>query len=213
MTTMPPLLLSAGMSCQTTHQLRRLAGAGRTRTVSTPFDWLIAPARRLAHWVEAGLPDFSPGDIVAERGRAYWPLYGIWFWHGFLDGPKGARHLDIGATFEREREKLAHQRRNLRRAGERGAQFVVSNLQNNLEGHVFAPHEMGLAHLDGPALAALQEALEGWLDRDVVLHALTRADRSDPHAPGLRRVPPGDSEWKGDDTVWDRFAASLSAGS
>ena len=207
------------MSCQAAHQLRRLHGAGHIETVSTPFDWLIAPPVALARWLEAGLCDFAVSDIVAERGHAYWPAHGFWLWHGFQDGAKGSRRLAIAETVAREREKLAHQRDNLDRALARGAAFVVTNLQNNLRTDtaresVFARHEADRARFTAVDIDRLAAALSARAGRTVGLHVLTRADRCEPalaERADVTVAAPGTSEWKGEDGVWDRWAARLSA--
>lgn len=220
----PPIVVSAGLSCQTAHQLGRLDAAGAVRQVKGPFDWMIAPPARLAGWVSAGLPDFAPGAIVADGRpdgsiRPYWPEFGIWFWHGFLDGPKGARRVAIEATFERELSKLDHQRARLIALDPADALFVVSNAQTNLDGAVFSTGEgfadHGLMRLDAEGVLTLRDALSAWLGGRVRMAVVGRADRT---ADSLARVSregmsvhmvgADASEWKGDDAAWDSVAES-----
>ena len=205
-------LSSLGLSCQTTHQLARHALETDLQFSKGPFDWLICPPQSLARWLDAGLPDFERGDITERRGHAYWAQFGFWFWHGFFTGPAGERVLDIEATFEREREKLAYQRGVFSRLDPSSTLFVLSNSQNNLSGDVFTPDETNRYHLTSPLQHQVTGSLCRFFGADINLAWITRADRcteSVARAPNTILIGPEGSQWKGCDEDWRAALTAL----
>lgn len=195
-------LLSAGMSCQTAHQITanrryidQLVGAeGELR--ATPFDWLICPIPAAIALLESGR--FFPPEAQAltrRKGHVYWPESGTFFWHE----PLAIRE------FDRVRAKFAHLEQTWRSLAGRRVLAFWSNTQGNL-----LSMTRGM-QVDKAARQAdfdrLETALRRWLP-DLLLTPVVHDDRidpADPPHPGASHAyaaadPPGD--WKGNTALW-----------
>ena len=198
-------MVSLGLSCQTAHQCTRFAleSGGATQFVKGPFDWLICPPASLAAWLDDGLCDFDPSDIISYRGHAFWPRYGFWFWHGFFRKEGDHKVLDITNTAERELAKLAHQRDVFFSVDARSTTFVWSNSQGNLDDTVFLPAERARYRANRTTRPMLEAALQRVFNSDVHLTLVSTPARQ--WKATAKLIEPDVTEWKGDDHAWNRL--------
>ena len=200
-------LVSLGMSCQTAHQLAQYAdlNARSVVFVKGPFDWLICPPSNAADWLNANLRDFDVDDIVEYRGRAYWPEFDFWFWHGFIDHSDDRRTVDLAGYAERELSKLVYQRNRFSALDASRTLFFVSNTQNNLIPEVFETTETHRYSFELHEIEKLQISLDGFFHKSTNLHVLSRFDRIDPRLlqqANVHVLPVDNSEWKGSSGEW-----------
>jgi len=203
-----PVLASLGMSCQCAHQLARYADAHPDTATfrKGPFDWLICPPESAVSWLESGLEPHDVSQFEIIRDKPYWPRHDLFVWHGYTWRDGETRKLDIPRTAQREAEKLNHQRAQFLALNPADTIFIVSNVQNNLEGAVFATEDEGKYIFDAPRMERLKAALDATFASDTRLVVITRADRwTGPRSQlcEIVEITPGDSEWKGEDTAWD----------
>lgn len=204
-------LQSIGMSCQTRHQIERFAASETARSAGLelrtgPFDWLGAPPLRVAAYLDAGLPEHEFEGVVDRNGRAF--LAGPEFHavHGYrVREADGTRRLDIAATFERERAKLAHLRQKFLSIDPARTCFVLANCQNNIVGDLYDAGETEEYRFDSAKIDVLHASLERLFAARCELLVISREDRFDGDAGRDRRVHllmPDGTEWKGDDAQW-----------
>ena len=203
-------LTSAGISCQTALQLARFARRqpADVTFVKGPLDWWICPPESLAHWLNAGLPDFKRKEICVRRGSAWWERFDIFFWHGFQTIPEPARPpcVDIDTSFDRELSKLAYLRHKFLSLDPATTLFFISNTQNNLDTAVFKTFEEEQYYFTEDVLQALIDSLNRFFRVPIKLHCVTRSDRATQSLLNRDCVSVIDSdrsEWFGDDIAWD----------
>jgi len=204
----PITLVSLGISCQSAHQLARLADANPTTFtfVKGPFDWLICPVKSAAEWLDSDLKSFNPNDIIEFREHAFWPKMDFWFWHGFMRKDDLKKTLDIEATSQRELKKLAYQCAIFRALDPKRTVFVCSNVQYNLETEVFPDDAAKPHHLTPEHAVRLQAALDSFFGSATRLVFVSQADR-DPQKCAHIHLPTERSEWKGNNKYWDNLVA------
>lgn len=204
-------LQSIGMSCQTRHQIERFAATASARAAGIevrrgPFDWLGASPLRVATYLDAGLPDHAPETVVERDDRAFLTGPGFHAVHAYrVKEEDGTRRLDIAATFQRERDKLAHLRREFLAIDPPQTCFVLANCQNNLVGDVYDEEETDEYCLDSAKLDVLQASLERLFAARCELLVISRRDRFRGNPARDRRVrllSRDETEWKGDDRQW-----------
>lgn len=133
-------IVSLGMSCQTSHQLRRHADLLKVlledstlEPSSMPFDNVIAPpsgAAALLSW-RRFLPPI--GELVANP-VPFWAGPNIYFWHDFVTARPGEYEMSRSG-FEIFSSKLAHKAQKFEQlAARRRVICVISNTQGNLGG-------------------------------------------------------------------------------
>jgi hypothetical protein len=193
---------SIGIGCQGSHQLeshadliRDLVRVQRVKRVSTPFDWIICPAKSVARQI--GAWRFHPDDLseLIEDETPYWPEARSWFWHG---GPQIA-----DGTFLDRRRRVTTNFEDFRRT-ERQV-FILSNTQTSLEAIVASVrHGLDIVFNDDD-LDAVETALQAQFPNPE-LWVVTRSDR---HVlarrkdhPRVVEFQPDRTRWKGDDTQW-----------
>lgn len=215
-------LVSLGMSCQTTHQLRRLADSQQVTTcASSPltapsgiFDWLICPPTSTINLLNQKIPEFTRNSIHIHKGRAYWPDFNLYFWHGFSVTEQGVRHLRINETFNRELMRWRYQRQRFSALDPTQTVFVISNTQNNLNTEVFDQSELDQYHFTAAIVDNLSQSLAGYFNTDISdihLEVLTRKDRAN-GLDGNKQVyflPLDHNEWKGSKISWDQWRHQL----
>ena len=210
-------LASLGMSCQSAHQLARFAETRNDVLFQKgPIDWLICPPDSLTHWLDAGLPSFSAGEIEERREHAYWPRFDFWFWHGFYTRKDEMRLLEIPDNEDRELEKLEYQRNRFSALNPMTTLFVWSNSQNNLFPDVFRQDEAKHYRLTDARIERIEESLDQYFGNECRVLFVTRDDRCDPSALSRANVfvlPEEQSEWKGADQDWNRILAAELTGS
>jgi hypothetical protein len=200
-------LQSVGVSCQTRHQLEHFVrDVNKPDIELTPgmFDWLICPPASLAKLLASGIPVFEAGEIMAVNGRAYWPRFDLYFWHGFTLPAKPGRRLDIDGTFATMRLKFELQRKKFREVDPSSTMFVFSNSQNNLATEVYRSGHPAL-QIGKDAVDAMEEALGRYFGRKCRTLLVTNRNRASADALEDARVAvitPDHSEWKGDRAGW-----------
>ena len=98
------------MSCQTTHQLRRLVQsqteaqsqqakpAPASTLVDTPpgpFDWLLTNPASTVDLLDNRIPDFTRESIQIRKGRAYWSDFNVYLWHNFIINDGQHREVNL----------------------------------------------------------------------------------------------------------------------
>lgn len=211
-------LVSLGMSCQTTHQLRRLVGSERQSADSFPrvtapsglFDWLICPMASTVSLLDQGIPDFTRDCLQPHKERAYWPAMNLYFWHGFLVTEHGTRHININQTFERELARWRHLKNRFSALNPEQTVFVISNTQNNLATDVFNEDQRDNYIFSADGLDRLQASLARYFKTgtdNIRLQVLTLPERSCDLSDrtNVRFFPADTNEWKGSKQSWDRW--------
>lgn len=214
MTSAKPTLVSLGMSCQTTHQLNRFSkeNASTVGFAKSPFDWLICPPESLAGWLNSGLTDFTPSEIIERRDHAWWPKFQFWFWHGFVDQRGDAKVLNIKPNIGREQDKLSYQRSTFQSLDPANTLFFWSNTQNNLTTEVFKAEEEHLCQLTTERISILQQSLDAYFETPTQLHWITGEDRFDGEIgsrSNIHFLPPEKSDWKGSAEDWDLLLKAI----
>lgn len=205
-------LASAGISCQTALQLNCFATKqpADITFVKGPFDWWICPPENLAHWLNAGMPDFKCKEICVRRGSAWWERFDIFFWHDFYTIPEPGQpsYVNIEINFDRELSKLAYLRYKFRSLNPATTLFFISNTQNNLDTAVFKDYEKDRYYFTEDILQTLVDSLNCFFRAPIKLLCVTRSDRA---AKSLLNkdcvsvIDSDQSEWFGDNTVWDEI--------
>ena len=210
-------LVSLGMSCQTTHQLRRLADSqhesdlpSEFTTEPSLFDWLICPPASTTELLNRRIPDFTKNSIHIHNNRPYWADRDIYFWHNFLVTDQGERFVDIQATFEQELERWRYLRDRFAELDPAQTVFVISNTQNNLETEVFTESERDKFYFTDAGLDALIQSLaEYFRTRVSKIHVqvVTRRERSEELNDNkeVSYLPLDQNEWKGSKQSWNNW--------
>ena len=200
-------IVSLGISCQTTHQLRThraLLGAllGEELAVARmPFDWMIAPLGATAAMIRHG--DYYPRTMsdLDWRTHPYWPRYECYFWHEELAFDHPGRFMLRAEAASARMEALGAMERRI---------FIVSNSQNALLG--IDTEVGGLDYRFGDAgLDALQQVLDERFGASE-LYAIGYAALDDA-APGrVLHVTPDGSTWRGDEAQWAPLLRAIATG-
>ena len=214
-------LVSLGISCQTTHQLRRLADSHQEpdlpsalTTEPGPFDWLICPLASTTELLNRRIPDFTESSIQIHNNRPYWADLDIYFWHNFLVTEQGKRIVDIQATLEQELQRWRYLRARFAALDPAQTVFVISNTQNNLETEVFTETEHEKYYFTDTGLDALIQSLaEYFRTRASEIHVqiVTRRERAE-ELSGNKNVsylPLDQNEWKGSKESWNNWWQQL----
>jgi len=214
-------MVSLGLSCQTTHQLRRLVSSEQDTEFcpellapSGPFDWLICPPASTIDLLKKRIPKFSKNSIQLRNGRPYWGEFNIYFWHNFLVTDQSGRYVDIEATFEKELERWSYLSDQFAALDPAETMFVISNTQNNLETEVFDESEHDQYHFTGAEPGALSRSLAEYFHTEedkIHLEIVTRQDRSSGLNPGktVSFLPLDQNEWKGSKQSWNQWWQQL----
>jgi len=219
-------LVSLGMSCQTTHQLRRLLNVKEETDPSPklsteshssepgPFDWLICPPASTTALLNNGIPDFTKNSIHLHNNRPYWADLDIYFWHNFLVTDQGKRSVDIHATFEQELKRWQHLRDRFAALNPSQTIFVISNTQNNLATEVFDDSEHDKYHFTNTGLDALTQSLAQFFSTQeckIHLQIVTRKERSEElsNEKKVSYLPLDQNEWKGSKNSWNNWWQQL----
>lgn len=215
-------LVSLGMSCQTAHQLRRLADnqinssdtSSGIQVNSGIFDWLICPPKSIIKLLDNGIPDFSKENIQIRKDRPYWTDYNLFFWHNFIVGKDKDRQINIDDTFNKETERWSYLRSRFSELVPAKTIFVVSNTQNNLLTEVFDTSESDQYQFTFSVIEELEHSLARFFNTSVDsihLEVITRENRSS----GLQNkrcvsfFPIDQNEWKGSRQSWDLWWQNL----
>ncbi len=216
MNTEKKAVVSLGMSCQTTHQLRRLTSAESQQTttqiaaLSGPMDWLICPPHSTIQLLKHRFPDFTKDDIQIRKGRAYWSEFNLYFWHSFLVDDGEQRQVCIDKTFENELSRWRYLRDRFSTLNPTQTVFVLSNTQNNLRTEVFRETEQNQYRFTPELLEELHWSLAGFFSTaisNIHLEVITRTDLTDnieSCAYGYL-LPHDQHEWKGSNKSWDQW--------
>lgn len=215
-------LVSLGISCQTTHQLRRLTNAPQqavhaSSDISAPsglFDWLICPVESTINLLDQRIPDFSKSDIRIHKGRAYWANFDLYLWHSFFATDQEHRYVDINKTFEQELARWCYLRDRFSVLDPAHTVFVISNTQNNLETEVFDKSERDRYHFTGSMPAKLRQSLAGYFKtntNNIHLQVVTHKERASglDNISQLSFLPTDNNEWKGSKQSWDQWWQQL----
>lgn len=206
-------IVSAGLSCQTSRQIRRHQRLFERRlgeplaVKSGPFDWVVAGTDAVARAIASRQPfPESREDIDFRAFRPTWTAGSIHYWHD-LRGAAGR------AAFDDTRSKFRHKDDNLELAlGRERVIAVVSNTQNNLEWMreqvpAFRPR------IERDSLLRLRDSLRARAAGRVDVLLVTYADRTDIVYPfeGVHHVTfeRDETEWGGDSAQWTRCFADL----
>ncbi len=136
-------VVSLGMSCQATFQIREhaklladLCGDSTVQISTLPFDALICPPDAASKILRQDI--FYPpnaDEIVVSEG-AHWPDFNVYFWHEFRPGRLDAwfsRQADAAKSYETLRSRYRHLADKFRRLRDVDRLiFVICNTQNNL---------------------------------------------------------------------------------
>jgi len=206
--------VSLGKSCQTTHQLTHFVENNQRTAamIKSPFDWLICPPDSTTAWLNEDLRDFRPDELMEFRGRAYWSLFRIWFWHGFFDRNQTPPELDIEKYADQELSKLSYLRSKFETLDPTQTCFILSNTQNNLTSEVYDAHETSLYHFNENKIDKLNQALVRYFNCPVNLQIITRRDRCTDalmQKSNVHTLPLDHSEWKGNKLNWSKVLEKL----
>ena len=205
-------LQSIGMSCQTRHQVERFTNSPLGQSAgleirTSLFDWISTPLHRNSAFIDQGLPEYQPGSVIEDQGRAYWTTPGFHVFHSFRIREGKKTRLDIENTFEKMTQKFRAQREKFRQTDVSNTCFVLGNTQNNLVGEVFHISERHHYVFDSAGIDTLHRSLDRFFGQDCQLIVVTSPDRFSGNADKdnrVRIIDRGDSEWKGPDAEWDR---------
>lgn len=209
-------LVSLGMSCQTVHQLRRLASSDFRASSplidaqSGPLDWLICPPQSTIQLLNQKFPDFTRNNILIRKGRAYWRHFNLYHWHGFLVTDGQQRYVDINETFDHELSRWKYLSHRFSTINPRQTVFVLSNTQNNLRSEVFSQEETDQYHFTPALLDELHHSLANYFSTttsNIHLEVLTRRERMQDVDSSQQAylLPRDNNEWKGSNQSWDRW--------
>ena len=215
-------VVSLGLSCQTSHQLRRQLPLLQPDYVidAMYFDYVITPFETLLAILAGAFPALSlPAQITPLLGHAWWKAQGMFFPHDFRAGLMGGA-LDIEANFARSAARLGHLREKflaLDQAAERLV-FVLGNGQADLGFFAgSAARRQVLFGFTRARIAACRDVLArrygSRFVRLVVVESAEsasgdwRLDQVSRHDAGLRTGAP-DRLWEGDDAFWAGLLAA-----
>lgn len=211
-------LVSLGMSCQTTHQLRRLADSQQNTPQTSSgliapsglFDWLICPPASTIELLNQRIPDFTRNSLQTHKDRAYWSDFNLYFWHGFLVTDRESRRVSINETFEQELTRWRYLRDRFSALDPKQTMFVISNTQNNLVTEVFDESELGQINFTAKILDDLNQSLARYFNTttsNIHLEVLTRQDRSSElgESGSVHFLPLDQNEWKGSKQSWNHW--------
>ncbi len=209
------VLISLGMSCQTAHQLRRLAALdselnnneSALKVQSGIFDWLICPPLSVVSLLNNNIPDFTRQDLIIQNNRPYWPDHRLYFWHNFTDGKGRARQVHIDKNFEDELTRWRYLRDKFQALNPANTIFVISNIQNNLETEVYEPSEHDQFQFTPAVIEQLEHSLAAFFGTTIGqnnLQVVTRHDRSKGliSRENTTLFPIDQNEWKGPKQPW-----------
>jgi len=223
-------LVSLGMSCQTTHQLRRLTNSQQealhaSSGIVAPsglFDWLICPPASIIDLLDKRIPDFTKNSILLAKNRPYWVEFNIYFWHNFLVSDKESRRVNINETFEQEIIRWRYLRDRFSNLDPTQTVFVISNTQNNLASEVFDETQIDQYHFTASVLGDLKHSLARYFSttiNNIHLQVLTRKARfrglndndsgNGPDNHSVNFLPVDHNEWKGSNQSWDQWWQQL----
>ena len=199
-------LVSIGLSCQSTHQIRFNAEFIKDvcqTTVAVPsgyFDWLICPPESATKFLDDGMPEFSANDITLKF-QPTWERYKIYYWHEFQQN----EIINIQRNFKQSQSKFNYLIQQFKKLRDfKRLIFVLSNTQNNL----FEVREQTGSldfKFDHQKVVDLKKAVENFLTREVEFLVVTNSDRFDGsagHGYHIEFFKPDQSEWKGDKKAW-----------
>jgi hypothetical protein len=217
-------IVSLGVSCQVSHQLRRNVEL-LARALDLPdlkispsyFDNVGTPVASLLSLLSrTDDPDWGVPASMAEITMAgqfpYWPKEEIWLGHyfrehGMLDGK-----VDIPATFARDQAVIRFMREKFRRLEElsRDFVFVIGNAQENLESDVlFSEKFRDWFYFNADRMRALRDLLVGRFGSRFLALLVIENDKSWSGAWSLERVlrghvgaPGWKGHWTGIDENW-----------
>ena len=208
-------LVSLGMSCQTTHQLRRLADSPQNSEISAvapsgPFDWLICPPASTIELLNQRIPDFTKNSIHIHKSHAYWADFDLYFWHSFLVTDKKSRYVNINKTFEKELTRWRYLRDRFSNLDPMQTIFVISNTQNNLTTEVFDQSELDRIYFSNTLLDGLKQSLARYFNtttNNIHLEVVTRKECVNELIDSNRVhfFPIDHNEWKGSKQSWDQW--------
>lgn len=204
------------MSCQTAHQLRRLAdpeirpdiASVESQVHSGIFDWLICPPRSVIGLLNNDIPDFNRENIRIHKERPYWEDYNLFFWHNFTVTRNQNRQLNIDETIDKEIKRWSHLRTRFSELDPQKTIFVVSNTQNNLATEVYDESEYDQLKFTIDIIEELEHSLARYFGTSldsIQLEVVTRKNRSS----GLQDrnltsfFPVDQNEWKGSKESWN----------
>ena len=206
------ILASAGISCQTARQLYLFA---LRQTVDVTFvkgtlDWWICPPDSLAHWLNAGMPDFRRKEICMRLGSVCWERFDIFFWNDFYTIPEQdqSSYVDMDLCFDRERSKFAYLRDKFSSINPETTLFFILNTQSNLDTTVFKAFEEDRYHFTEDNLQSLADSFTYFFKVPIKLYCVTRSDRATEsllNKDGVSIIDSDQSEWFGDDNAWDEI--------
>jgi hypothetical protein len=212
-------VVSLGMSCQSTYQIRlnvpaiaAATGDDRLAISGMPFDGIVCPPQSASRMLATDTFFPADNDELTISTGAFWKAYNVHFRHEYklrkihiLEYLRGrlnvARaHRDLVSRYS----YLAGKFRNLRQV-ERLV-FVMSNTQNDL---VRYKAEVGTDYvLTMGTIGALCDQCDDFFGRRCEYIFSTHEDRTSGTCdrPGLTvfKLTPDPSEWKGDDLQWKR---------
>jgi len=210
-------LISLGISCQTTHQLRRLTNLQPDSGTVVPsglFDWLICPVESTINLLNRGIPDYTKDSIQIRNGYPYWAELNIYFWHYFRVGDQHVHQIDIDATFEKELQRWRDKRERFAALDPEQTIFVISNTQNNLELEVFDKSERDQYYFTAQIVDNLRQCLAAYFRTtadNIHLEVVTRKNRSSGlnESDSINLFPLDHNQWKGSKQSWDKWWEKL----
>jgi hypothetical protein len=204
-------IISLGMSCQTTYQIRQHAslissfiGTGEAlREESLPFDWLICPPGSASRMLDQRV--FFPDDLagLSLNGAPFWQRFNTYFWHDFVAGPG---QYELASSFEGVKGKYEHLARKFRGLSRIDRLvMVISNSQNNLE--MVSERTRTIAkEMRAADIERLRSAADDFFARSCEYIVVTHDDRLDRDPCGdtiaTYRIAKDSSEWRGDKEQW-----------
>lgn len=217
-------VVSIGVSCQTAHQLRRLAlnqqnNAELASDLIMPsglFDWLICPASSTINLLNNRIPDFTKESIQIHNNRAYWADYKVYFWHNFFVTDGQYRHISIDETFEKEITRWRYLRHRFSTLLPKNTIFVISNTQNNLTTSVFNESELDQIQFTSTLINKLKDSLASYFNtttNNIHLEVITRPALSGKidHSIPVTHFPIDHNEWKGSKHSWNQWWLQLNS--
>ena len=203
-------VLSIGMSCQTSHQIRERVGLLREVTndrslkvKALPLDWLISQPSSTLSLLRSAKRFPDKGELIMRGGKPYWPLHNIYFWHAFKTE---SRQFDIDATYAAVRETMLMRWERFDKAVKgRRLILVMSNTQNDLEKHCETGRTISAVfQMSQPN--SMSDHLRYMFGPTTEVVVVSRRDRmladADPCGIKLFYHRPDLSRWEGDDAQW-----------
>ncbi|SMF66085.1 hypothetical protein SAMN02982989_3437 [Xaviernesmea oryzae] len=203
-------VLSIGMSCQTSHQirehaslLREVTGDPSLKVKALPFDWLISQPTSTLSILQSvkRFPDLD--ELAMRQGKPYWPRHNVYFWHAFKNDEQ---QFDIPGTYNMVRETMLMRWERFSNAviGRRLI-LVMSNTQNDLDGHCRAAGTMS-SIFQMSKLNSIAREIRQILAPSAEIVVVSRRDRmladEEPRGIKLFYHQPDSSRWEGDNAQW-----------